>query len=103
MFAVMAIPCPPVLGDEEPWYPTVLEEVMSWEDPDGTTSYVTFEYSKDGTRLLVVSHGQVPKVRTMGRDLEGDTPVNLGPDIEYSIAARWSDTDQWAAIAWAPK
>ncbi|UCC94092.1 MAG: hypothetical protein JSW25_05380 [Thermoplasmata archaeon] len=74
---------------------------MSWEDPDGTTSYVTFEYSKDGTRLLVVSHGQVPKVRTMGRDLEGETPVDLGPDIEYSIAARWSNTDQWAAIAWA--
>ena len=104
VFVVMAIPGLPVLGEDDPWYPTELEEVMTfmtWEDPDENVSYVTFEYSKDGTRLLVVSHGLEPKVRRMSRDLEGGTVVDLGPDLDHVIDARWSETDRWAAIAWA--
>lgn len=87
-------------ADDDVWYPTELREVQTWEDPTGNTSAVKFEYSHDGSRIALVTYGKAPRVRVVDRDLQRESILDLDYDVTFPIQARWSDTDQWIAVAW---
>ncbi len=77
-----------------------IEEVAAWTDPGGRGADLRFNFSTDGSMILLRGYGSPNELRVV--DLEMETLAVL-PRVEMPHEVRgftWSETDRWI-VAWS--